>query len=72
METRLKQCLGIDVSKLSLSLSLGGLNQDLVKSFEKHIDVSNDLKGFKIIIRWLKTVVDIDVNFLKILEATGV
>jgi transposase len=71
MEKRLKQCLGIDVSKLSLSLSLGILNQELVKKFEKHIDVKNDLSGFKTILKWLKTVVDINVDFLIILEATG-
>lgn len=69
---RLKQCLGIDVSKLSLSLSLGILNQELVKKFEKHIDVKNYLSGFKTILKWLKTVVDINVDFLIILEATGV
>ena len=72
MEKRLKQCLGIDVSKLSLSLSLGILNQKLVKKFEKHIDVKNDLSGFKTILKWLRIVVDINVDFLIVLEATGV
>ncbi|MFT6993957.1 MAG: transposase, partial [Maribacter sp.] len=46
MEKRLKQSLGIDVSKLNLSLSLGFLRENLVKEFESHCDVSNDLSGY--------------------------
>jgi hypothetical protein len=72
MEKRLKQCLGIDVSKLSLWMSLDVLDQNLVKKFEILIEVSNDLSGFKAILKWLKTVVDINVYFLIILEAKGV
>ncbi len=54
MDIILKQCLGIDVSKSSLSLSLGYLTNDLRKKFESHEDVSNDLSGFKILHKWLK------------------
>ncbi len=43
MEKRLKQSLGIDVSKLKLSLSLGFLTGKLEKEFISHEDVSNDL-----------------------------
>ena len=43
MENRLKQCLGIDVSKLNLSLTLGFLHGDLGKKFEVHPNITNDL-----------------------------
>lgn len=56
MNTILKQCLGIDVSKSSLSLSLGYLTNNLSKKFESHVDVSNDLSGFKVLHKWLKKI----------------
>lgn len=72
MEKRLKQSLGIDVSKLNLSLSLGSLNEKLVKKFEYHPDVANDLEGYKVLLRWLRTSVDPEVELLVVMEATGV
>lgn len=72
MEKRLKQSLGIDVSKLSLSLSLGFLSDTLVKEFMFHSDVSNDISGYKEILKWLKASVDSDVELLVVMEATGV
>lgn len=72
MDIILKQCLGIDVSKLSLSLSLGYLTNDLSKKFESHIDVSNDLSGYKILLKWLDKSLDTRVNFIIVMEATGV
>ncbi|WP_036152083.1 IS110 family RNA-guided transposase [Maribacter forsetii] len=72
MEKRLKQSLGIDVSKLNLSLSLGSLNENLVKEFESHPDVSNDIMGYKVLLKWLKASVDLDVELLVVMEATGV
>ncbi len=72
MDTILKQCLGIDVSKSSLSLSLGSLTNDLSKAFESHLDVGNDLKGFKAIVKWLERSLDACVNFIIVMEATGV
>ena len=72
MEKYLKQSLGIDVSKLNLSLSLGSLNEKLVKEFESHPDVSNDLKGYKVLLKWLKASVDSEVELLVVMEATGV
>tara|TARA_R110000744_G_scaffold88464_3_gene172493 strand:+ start:7699 stop:7854 length:156 start_codon:yes stop_codon:yes gene_type:complete len=47
MGKRLKQGLGIDDSKLNLSLSLGFLTDKLVKEFNFHCDVSNDMSGYK-------------------------
>ena len=72
MDTILKQCLGIDVSKLSLSLSLGCLANDLSKTFESHEDVSNDLTGFKTLVKRLEKSLDTSVNFIIVMEATGV
>ncbi|MDP5060388.1 MAG: IS110 family transposase [Maribacter sp.] len=72
MEKYLKQSLGIDVSKLNLSLSLGSLNKKLVKEFESRPDVSNDLKGYKVLLKWLKASVDSEVELLVVMEATGV
>ena len=72
MEKYLKQSLGIDVSKLNLSLSLGFLNDRLDKEFESHPDISNDLKGYKELLKWLKASVDSEVELLVVMEATGV
>ncbi len=72
MEKRLKQSLGIDVSKSNLSLSLGFLNERLVKEFKSRPDVSNDAKGYKMLLKWIKTSVDPNVELLVVMEATGV
>jgi len=72
MNTILKQCLGIDVSKLNLSLSLGYLSSDLNKEFKTHVDVSNNLSGYKDLIKWLEKSLDTEVDFIIIMEATGV
>ncbi|MBM1106967.1 hypothetical protein JQC67_12520, partial [Aurantibacter crassamenti] len=54
MAKRLKQSLGIDVSKLNLSLSLGFLTDKLDKEFISHSDVSNDISGYKELLKWLR------------------
>lgn len=72
MKKRLKQCLGIDVSKKTLSLSLGYLTEDLEKEFISHSDVDNDILGYKKLIKWLKKSLDSDVKMLVVMEATGV
>jgi len=72
MRKRLKQSLGIDVSKLNLSLSLGFLTKNLNKEFESHCDVLNDLSGYKELLKWLRKSVDNSVELLVVMEATGV
>lgn len=72
MEKRLKQSLGIDVSKLYLSLSLGFLTHKLDKVFNSHPDVPNDLSGYRKLLKWLKGSVDQAVELLVVMEATGV
>ena len=72
MDKVLKQCLGIDVSKSSLSLSLGFLTDKLVKEFLIHPDVCNDSSGYKELLNWLKASVDTSTELLIVMEATGV
>lgn len=72
MDIVLKQCLGIDVSKLNLSLSLGYLTNNLSKEFKVHPDVTNDISGFKKLEKWLKGSVDSSIDLLIVMEATGV
>ena len=72
MNTTLKQCLGIDVSKLGLSLSLGHLTSALTKEFTSHPDVPNDISGFRALHHWLSRMLDPTVNFIIVMEATGV
>lgn len=72
MEKRLKQSLGIDVSKSALSLSLGFLTGSLVKEFVFHPDIPNDVSGYKILLKWLDGSVDNSVDLLVVMEATGV
>lgn len=72
MEKRLKQSLGIDVSKSTLSLSFGFLTNKLEKRFISHQDVSNDLSGYRTLLKWLKRSVDSKVGLLIVMEATGV
>lgn len=72
MDRILKQCLGIDVSKNSLSLSFGVFDTNLKKNFMDHPDISNDVSGFKTLRTWLLKTVDVDVDFYVLMEATGV
>lgn len=68
----LKQSLGIDVSKDSLSLCLGVLKDDLVKDFVHGADVSNDKKGFKELTKWVRSTSRKKELPVVIMEATGV
>ncbi|MCJ7468236.1 MAG: transposase [Maribacter sp.] len=72
MVNRLKQCLGIDVSKSNLSLSLGFLTDKLVKEFSSRPDVPNDVSGYRELLKWLRKSVDGSVDLLVVMEATGV
>lgn len=72
MNKKLKQCLGIDVSKSNLSICLGVLNTNLEKEFIGHSDVNNDLSGFKVMVSWIRKAVDNNVELVVLMEATGV
>ncbi|MGB5646470.1 hypothetical protein [Muriicola sp.] len=51
MKKILKHSLGIDVSKSNLSLPLGSLTGELSKVFKAHPDISNDVAGFKVLLK---------------------
>lgn len=68
----LKQALGIDVSKDSLSICLGVLKQDLEKEFYVTEDVPNTRHGFKELTQWLKKASLKKELPIVVMEATGV
>ena len=68
----LKQSLGIDVSKDSISFTLAELTLELTKQYEPGTDVSNNLEGFAQLTQWLSLRVTDKAGFVKVMEATGV
>ena len=68
----LKQSLGIDVSKDSISITLAEVTPELRKHFESGADLANDSKGFSKLIRWLSCRVLDKERFIVVMEATGV
>lgn len=73
METPvLKQALGIDVAKDSLSLCLGTLKTDLEKEFISIAAVANDSSGFQKITDWLTKIKVQKDLLIVVMEATGV
>lgn len=70
--TVLRQALGIDVSKDSLSFCLGVLKDDLEKDYYQGEDVSNDTIGFKALTKWVKSSSRKKELPVVIMEATGV
>jgi len=68
----LKEALGIDVSKATLSMCLGIMQSDLSKGFIAREDVSNDLAGFKELSKWLKRSTKGMEKPIIVMEATGV
>jgi transposase len=71
-EQILKQALGIDVAKDTLSVCLGSLKPDLEKEFIAIADVSNDAKGFQQIDKWLTRLGVKKEKLVIVMEATGV
>lgn len=68
----LKQSLGIDVSKDSLSFCLCSLTNDLEKVFQAGEDVSNDKIGYKQLTKWLGKGTAARESPTIVMEATGV
>lgn len=66
----LKQVIGIDVAKATLSWSLGSMNLDLNKEFKTFPDVSNNPQGFKKILGIIKK--QKNEQLVVVMEATGV
>ena len=71
-EQVLKQALGIDVAKDSLSVCLGSLKADLEKDFTAIADVSNDANGFRQLDKWLTKLKVEKEKLVVVMEATGV
>ncbi|CAG5080086.1 IS110 family transposase [Parvicella tangerina] len=67
----LKQALGLDVSKDTLSICLGFLRSDLTKEFVSRKDVANNKEGFSELVKWLKRTMKQD-QLIVVMEATGV
>ncbi|MEQ8907648.1 MAG: IS110 family transposase [Vicingaceae bacterium] len=68
----LKQSVGIDVSKDSLSICLCTLLSDLSRSYDYLEDQPNNINGFKRICSWLNKHQGEGVHLVVLLEATGV
>jgi len=71
-ETVLKEALGIDVSKATLSICLGIMQRDLSKDFISREDVTNDKVGFKELSSWFKRATKGSEKPIVVMEATGV
>lgn len=71
-EKIIRQSLGIDVSKRTLSLCLASVHMDLSKSFDPRDDVLNDQEGFTELERWLTSHRSEGVDLSIVMEATGV
>lgn len=71
-EQLLKQALGIDVAKDTLSVCLGSLKADLEKEFTACADVANDTKGYKQLDKWLAKLGVQKDKLVVVMEATGV
>jgi transposase len=68
----LKQALGIDVAKDTLSVCLGSLKPDLEKEFSTTADVTNNAKGYKQLMQWLAKLGVKKEKLVIVMEATGV
>lgn len=68
----LKQSLGIDVAKDSLSFCLGTLTHDLEKGFTSPEEVPNSPKGFNQLLEWIEKQTVGNHDPLVVMEATGV
>ena len=68
----LKVALGVDVSKENLAVCLCRLTVNLAKEFEDSFEVSNDIPGFKKLIRWIDKEVASRDDLWIVMESTGI
>ncbi len=68
----LKVALGIDVSKENLAVCLCRVTVNLTKEFEDPFEVSNDIPGFKKLLRWLDKEVACREDIWVVMESTGI
>jgi len=68
----LKQVAGIDVAQNELVVSLGRVDESLCKEVYAYKTFANKPSGFSALLVWIKKHTDNQVNFLYVMEATGV
>ena len=68
----LKVALGVDVSKENLAVCLCRLTVNLAKEFEDSFEVSNDISGFRKLIRWIDKEVAYREDLWVVMESTGI
>ncbi len=68
----LKLSLGVDVSKETLAVCLCRLTARLAKEFEDPFEVSNNLPGFKKLVKWLLKNASSPEDIFIVMESTGI
>lgn len=68
----LKQVLGIDVSQKELVVKLGRVYDDLSYELYAGKTFANHVKGFKLLLDWIRKLTDASVQVRFVMEATGV
>lgn len=69
---KLKQIVGLDVSKDTLAPCFGSITVDQKTSFVKHATFKNNLKGFEDLLFWVNELKVSDTPVEFVMEATGV
>jgi transposase len=69
---KLKQVIGIDVSKDSLAVCFGSISEKQKTSYVKHSQFPNNKKGFGDLLEWASGIKDVDSTICFVMEATGV
>ena len=69
---KLKQSVGIDVSKDTLAVCYGYLTEQYKMVYSKQTQFSNNVKGFESLLKWAKQLEDNNSPTLYVMEATGV
>lgn len=72
MNQMIKQCVGIDVSKLSLSVCVAQVDMEQTVRWSEVKDFENTNKGFNQLLKWVKKQVNKAVPLVYLMEATGV
>jgi transposase len=69
---KLKQIVGIDVSKDTLAPCFGTVSEQEKTSFVKHASFKNNMKGFEELLAWTNELKSTDTPVEFVMEATGV
>lgn len=69
---KLKQVIGIDVSKDSLAVCFGSTSEKQKTKYVKHTQFSNNKNGFESLLEWANSLEDVNSPVCFVMEATGV